>query len=210
MKKLKKRSLVIIATSLLILSISIAYSFADSNNNGNALGNIFKKYKIEKEVVRDKVLIKEGSIEITQNDVDYQKAFYKAQGVDVNEDEIKNKLIIKELLLKEAKDSGISISDDETRKYMNEIREKLPLDKSGYEEYKSFMDSCGWTEDEYWEKSLIVYKNAYITGKYIQEVLKSKFKELNPKLSETEFQIEFKKYLEEYKINLPKKYNISY
>lgn len=64
----KKRNLIIGTILVLVFSILVALSYANSDS-GNVLGDIFKKYKVEKNVPKDKVLISEGEVEVTQNEL---------------------------------------------------------------------------------------------------------------------------------------------
>lgn len=161
----KKMMFIIISSLILTISIIGIFSFASTDKNGAALGDIFKKYKVDKEIKDDKTLVKVGDIEIKKSDIEYQKESSKASGVIKSDKDIINEILGNKLMLREAEKAGISIDDNTVKKYMDDLRNNLPRDEAGYEEYKQFIANSGWTEDEYWEKAFPVYKDAYIIGK---------------------------------------------
>ena len=205
-----KYIIAVVSVLLVLVCVSVVYGFASSANSGSTLGSIFKKYKVDKKFNSDKIIVKFNDFTITQDTVDYYKEYYNSYGIIKSQDEIISKIVADTLILKEAEKAGVSVKDEVVRENMNKIRENLPKDNTGYEEYLAFIEKSGWTEDEYWENSFSVYKKAYIIGKYRNNILKEKYREENKALSDADLESKFKEYYEKKIEDLVKSVDIVY
>lgn len=207
---MKKRNLFITAIVLFVFVTGVI-SYALVNNLGSEVGTIFKQYRVDKEKNNSKILaILDDNIKINQSDVDYQKQLFKAGGIEKNDNEIVSKIIGDKLMHREALNAGVTIDDDVIKKSMNDIKVNMPKDVEGYKQFNDFISSSGWTEDEYWENSFSVYKNAYIIGKYKQDFLYPQFIENNKDLSNSEIMEKFNEYYEQYRKQLISASDIKY
>ncbi len=191
---------IVVVLSLLMISAALG-----PLNIGQQLGELYKNYQLASSSQKDsKIIFSSGTIEISQAKFDFIKQQYLLANSNLDDMQILEKIIVKELLYQEAVAAGVTISDQTVQAEIEKIKSMLPKNKEGYQGFNDFLKESGLTEEEYWQVSFEFYKKAWTTGKYIKEVLRVNY--INQQTDKTKvdstIEEDFSAYLSEYKEKL--------
>ncbi|WP_427339899.1 SurA N-terminal domain-containing protein [Caloranaerobacter sp. DY30410] len=170
----------IIILCLLVLGVAVGASKINSFD-------IFKKELKEidskvKDIEKDKTS-RDVVLEIGDEAITLQR--FKTVGAMLKTED-KNKItdfIVKHVLIKKlAREKGITVSDDEVKEYIQQIRTFIDSNDKAKEKFNVFLESFGFTEEEFWssDKTFEIYRSALLEGKYrktFREEFRNKYKD---------------------------------
>ncbi|WP_197051402.1 SurA N-terminal domain-containing protein [Caloranaerobacter azorensis] len=175
MKNVKFITIITIVLSLLLLGVAVGASKIDSLD-------IFKKELKEigtkvKDIEQDKTS-RDVVLEIGDEAITLQR--FKTVGAMLKTED-KNKItdfIVKHVLIKKlAREKGITVSDNEVKEYIQQIRTFIDNNDKAKEKFNVFLESFGFTEEEFWssDRTFEIYKSALLEGKY-REIFREEFR----------------------------------
>ena len=195
----KNKFFIIVISTLLVIITASAIVLANTENIGARFGSIFKLFKADHKD-SENIVFQSDEITITEDEIKYYKEMNRINKLELSDEDIKKNLITNALLLKEAEKAGVSLTDEEVKKYMTQNIEGALKDPENT--FNSFLESAGMTKEEYLEKAFPVYKRNFIIGKYKSFCLKPKFNEENRSLNEKERKEQFEEFYKQYKEKL--------
>ncbi|KGG80259.1 hypothetical protein Y919_07380 [Caloranaerobacter azorensis H53214] len=175
LKNVKFITIITIVLSLLLLGVAVGASKIDSLD-------IFKKELKEigtkvKDIEQDKTS-RDVVLEIGDEAITLQR--FKTVGAMLKTED-KNKItdfIVKHVLIKKlAREKGITVSDNEVKEYIQQIRTFIDNNDKAKEKFNVFLESFGFTEEEFWssDRTFEIYKSALLEGKY-REIFREEFR----------------------------------
>ncbi len=173
-------------------------------------GKILKVYSENEEVEKPEIYMLGNSAQITEADIKQGTELFVLSGMDreqAKEEAIKYAMK-REALYEEAINNGYTVTDEEVRAYLEELKEVINSadnKEDALQVIKAF-DS----EKEYWDFEFEVYKKDLPIQKYV-ESLEVMYKAKDAKLSEqtvqTDYEEDFNSFFEKYKEKLAEEQN---
>ena len=173
-------------------------------------GKILKVYSENEEVEKPEIYMLGNSAQITEADIKQGTELFVLSGMDreqAREEAIKYAMK-REALYEEAINNGYTVTDEEVRAYLEELKEVINSadnKEDALQVIKAF-DS----EKEYWDFEFEVYKKDLPIQKYV-ESLEVMYKAKDAKLSEqtvqTDYEEDFNSFFEKYKEKLAEEQN---
>lgn len=170
-------------------------------------GKILRGYSENEEETGDKICFKGKSTVIMENDIKQATDFYVLSGMERKEAEAEaiKYSMKREALYQEAIRNGYTVSDDEVRAYLEELKEIINT-ANNKEDAEAVIKSFG-SEEEYWDYEFTVYKKDLPIQKYVED-LKRRYEMKNVTINgeelKTDYKDDFSSFLEEYKDGLVK------
>ena len=211
MKKKAKIIIGILSISSLLLAFGMHVT-AQSKEGSimSAWGKILKVYSENEEVEKPEIYMLGNSAQITEADIKQGTELFVLSGMDreqAREEAIKYAMK-REALYEEAINNGYTVTDEEVRAYLEELKEVINSadnKEDALQVIKAF-DS----EKEYWDFEFEVYKKDLPIQKYV-ESLEVMYKAKDAKLSEqtvqTDYEEDFNSFFEKYKEKLAEEQN---
>jgi len=193
----------IIAAIAVVSTIAIV-SVTLGSDNHTLLGKIYKQANTEK----SQVVAKVNGKEIKSNSIEAMINSFELTGQKKSKKEIIEKIVIDELLLQQAEQNNIVISDEELNSVLEQLKDNFPRDEEGYKNFKNTLNGMGISEDEYWDMARPVYKKVFTIGKFKNKILRQDFLAKNTDIPEHEKNDKFEEYYLKYKKDLLDKNNI--
>lgn len=201
-----------IIISCLVIGLLFATLLITSAYNESVyseLGSFFRNKAIT-DAENNDVVAELFNKKITQEQIDSMRKGYEVLGVQKTEDEIFRSFVVDLLLIEEAKENNIIISE----KFVNEQIEiqmaHLKNDNQALKDFQDFINSSGITEQEYIELVKPIHERLLTIGTYKNQILLPLFIENNPKIPDENINEEFEKFYIEYKHDLFESANITY
>ena len=173
-------------------------------------GKILKVYSENEEVEKTEIYMQGNSAQITEADIKQGTELFVLSGMDreqAKEEAIKYAMK-REALYEEAINNGYTVTDEEVRAYLEELKEVINSadnKEDALQVIKAF-DS----EKKYWDFEFEVYKKDLPIQKYV-ESLEVMYKAKDAKLSEqtvqTDYEEDFNSFFEKYKEKLAEEQN---
>lgn len=211
MKKKAKIIIGILSISSLLLAFGMHVT-AQSKEGSimSAWGKILKVYSENEEVEKPEIYMLGNSAQITEADIKQGTELFVLSGMDreqAREEAIKYAMK-REALYEEAINNGYTVTDEEVRAYLEELKEAINSadnKEDALQVIKAF-DS----EKKYWDFEFEVYKKDLPIQKYV-ESLEAMYKAKDTKLSEqtvqTDYEEDFNSFFEKYKEKLAEEQN---
>ncbi len=133
----------------------------------------------------------------------YDYAQQSAQARNIAPEQLIEYAVKEELLYREAKNNGITVSQAELSQYIDGLREAVANDSDAYNSLLSYCQGANITVDDYWQLTYPVYEQIMIISKY-QDSLYQSFQAHNEDASLTSFN----EYYEQYQEGLMEQYNV--
>lgn len=176
----------------------------------SAWGKILKVYSENEEVEKPEIYMLGNSAQITEADIKQGTELFVLSGMDreqAREEAIKY-VMKREALYEEAINNGYTVTDEEVRAYLEELKEAINSadnKEDALQVIKAF-DS----EKKYWDFEFEVYKKDLPIQKYV-ESLEIMYKTKDTKLSEqtvqADYEEDFNSFFEKYKEKLVEEQN---
>lgn len=176
----------------------------------SAWGKILKVYSENEEVEKPEIYMLGNSAQITEADIKQGTELFVLSGMDreqAREEAIKYAMK-REALYEEAINNGYTVTDEEVRAYLEELKEAINSadnKEDALQVIKAF-DS----EKKYWDFEFEVYKKDLPIQKYV-ESLEIMYKAKDTKFSEqtvqTDYEEDFNSFFEKYKEKLAEEQN---
>lgn len=173
-------------------------------------GKILKVYSENKEVEKSEIYMLGNSAQITEADIKQGTELFVLSGMDreqAREEAIKYAMK-REALYEEAINNGYTVTDEEVRAYLEELKEVINSadnKEDALQVIKAFN-----SEKEYWDFEFEVYKKDLPIQKYV-ESLEVMYKAKDAKLSEQtvpiDYEEDFNSFFEKYKEKLAEEQN---
>jgi hypothetical protein len=176
----------------------------------SAWGKILKVYSENEEVEKPEIYMLGNSAQITEADIKQGTELFVLSGMDreqAREEAIKYAMK-REALYEEAINNGYTVTDEEVRAYLEELKEAINSadnKEDALQVIKAF-DS----EKKYWDFEFEVYKKDLPIQKYV-ESLETMYKAKDTKLSkqtvQADYEEDFNSFFEKYKEKLAEEQN---
>ena len=211
MKNKEKIIIGILSISSLLLAFGMHVT-AQSKEGSimSAWGKILKVYSENEEVEKPEIYMLGNSAQITEADIKQGTELFVLSGMDreqAREEAIKY-VMKREALYEEAINNGYTVTDEEVRAYLEELKEAINSadnKEDALQVIKAF-DS----EKKYWDFEFEVYKKDLPIQKYV-ESLEIMYKTKDTKLSEqtvqADYEEDFNSFFEKYKEKLVEEQN---
>ena len=173
-------------------------------------GKILKVYSENEEVEKPEIYMLGNSAQITEADIKQGTELFVLSGMDreqAKEEAIKYAMK-REALYEEAINNGYTVTDEEVRAYLEELKEVI--NSADNKEEALQVIKAFDSEKEYWDFEFEVYKKDLPIQKYV-ESLEVMYKAKDAKLSEqtvqTDYEEDFNSFFEKYKEKLAEEQN---
>ena len=179
MKK-KTKTVIGILGMLAVLSVFVIPALAQGKFDSFMVnwGKTLKEHSENRDVKESDIYMKGKSASVTEADIKQGTDFYVLSGMDeeaAREEAIKY-MMKREALYAEAVRNGYSVTDDEVRAYLEELKQTI-ASADNKEDVEAVIKGFG-SEDEYWEYEFNVYKKDLPIQKYT-ESLKAEYENNN-------------------------------
>jgi hypothetical protein len=164
---MKSRNIKIIAIFLILLvGATVSASNIDTLD-------LFKKdlneVGLEIRNIKDDETNKKTVMEVGDTKISLQN--FKTVGAMLktdDENKINDYIVERVLIRKIAKERGITTTDKEIKKYIQELREFINSNEEARKKFNVYLSNLGYSEEEFWssESTFEQYKNMLIEGKY--------------------------------------------
>ncbi|MDK2800128.1 MAG: hypothetical protein PWP27_1952 [Clostridiales bacterium] len=147
----------VIVTILIVSSMAIGAAVNISTkkfdkDSAVKFGKTMKNYNEKKD---SKVVAKVNDIKIYEKDIQKRRDINKISKKTQTDKEIILDIARTQLLLNEAKNRGIDVSEDEARTYAKKEKEMIYKNPETKETLIAYINALGLTEDEYWNNYTI-------------------------------------------------------
>lgn len=202
-------AIIMAALCLIILTAANDSGTSDTGNSGPensqmyAWGSIQKNYREEKKGLSDPIVLQGKSAEITESELKMAADFYKLTGLS-EEESLKTAVSYlkkREALYQEAEKNGFTVTEQEVKDYLQELKTQL-YESENQDEVLAVIEGFG-SEEEYWEYELSVYRKNLPIVKYAEDV----HKRISAKKGRPLSQEEWMEYYEQLKNTLVEQQN---
>lgn len=171
MKK-KTKTVIGILGMLAVLSVFVIPALAQGKFDSFMVnwGKTLKEHSENRDVKESDIYMKGKSASVTEADIKQGTDFYVLSGMDeeaAREEAIKY-MMKREALYAEAVRNGYSVTDDEVRAYLEELKQTI-ASADNKEDVEAVIKGFG-SEDEYWEYEFNVYKTDLPIQKYTKSL----------------------------------------
>ena len=176
----------------------------------SAWGKILKVYSENEEVEKPEIYMLGNSAQITEADIKQGTELFVLSGMDreqAREEAIKYAMK-REALYEEAINNGYTVTDEEVRAYLEELKEAINSadnKEDALQVIKAF-DS----EKKYWDFEFEVYKKDLPIQKYVESLeamQKAKDTKFSEQTVQTDYEEDFNSFFEKYKEKLAEEQN---
>lgn len=176
----------------------------------SAWGKILKVYSENEELEKPEIYMLGNSAQITEADIKQGTELFVLSGMDreqAREEAIKYAMK-REALYEEAINNGYTVTDEEVRAYLEELKEAINS-ADNKEDALQVIKAFG-SEKKYWDFEFEVYKKDLPIQKYV-ESLEAMYKAKDTKFSEqtvqADYEEDFNSFFEKYKEKLAEEQN---
>ena len=171
MKK-KTKTVIGILGMLAVLSVFVIPALAQGKFDSFMVnwGKTLKEHSENRDVKESDIYMKGKSASVTEADIKQGTDFYVLSGMDeeaAREEAIKY-MMKREALYAEAVRNGYSVTDDEVRAYLEELKQTI-ASADNKEDVEAVIEGFG-SEDEYWEYEFNIYKTDLPIQKYTKSL----------------------------------------
>ena len=171
MKK-KTKTVIGILGMLAVLSVFVIPALAQGKFDSFMVnwGKTLKEHSENRDVKESDIYMKGKSASVTEADIKQGTDFYVLSGMDeeaAREEAIKY-MMKREALYAEAVRNGYSVTDDEVRAYLEELKQTI-ASADNKEDVEAVIKGFG-SEDEYWEYEFNIYKTDLPIQKYTKSL----------------------------------------
>ena len=201
----KKTRVIISSLAVFALLLIVGFPVLAQSKVGSFMsdwGKTLKEYSANKTVNEPEIYAKGNSAVVTEKEIQQATDFYVLSGMDKDAAREKaiNYVMEREALYAEAIRNGYSVTDDEVRAYLEELKETINT-ADNKEDADAVIKSFG-SEQEYWDYEFTVYQKNLPIQKYVDS-LKAQY-EAKSKLARGSAELvnDFNSYYENYKQDL--------
>ena len=156
-------------------------------------------------------VMNDNTVESSQNIVAYidGEPFYydyvqqSAQARNITDEQLIEYAVKEELLYREAKANGITVSEAELTAYIADLRNAVANDSDAYNSLLSYCQGANITVDDYWQQTLPVYEQIMVIARY-QDSLHQQFEAQK----DTSAAVTFDDYYDQLQDDLMDEYNV--
>lgn len=208
MNKMKKKHMHGIVITLIMLIIISGIVYASNTINGKDIAKQVKNLFVEQQDEDDDILCYVNGIEISQKKFDIFRETRKSYNGDKDDDTLLKEYIQFILIVNEAEEEGITVSESEVEDYTNDLFKSLEEDNDeNMKILEEYVKEMNITMDQYKEQ-VKDYNYKILSTMKLQEKLISEYMEEDINImhsrnnNQEDIQTDINEFLKDYKENL--------